>query len=160
MGSVEINGKTDVLRLQAQKPLMIAVHGQPGMQAEAKILGGVVEASLQRHFKGVADLNPDAQKPLTIVIKPGSPDEKFDASKIGDMVETYGVVSAQISLPETTSVFKSVRCEVPQTKPLSYIPLITEVVYNFGRILETSYGWTEEKFTGAAPGAISPICKF
>ena len=41
---------------------------------------------------------------------------------------------------------------------LSYQILIGEVVAQFGRTLATSYGWSEAKFTGAAPGAKANIC--
>ena len=156
-GNVVINSKTDVLMAKIDKPLVVHVQGRLGDQSQASILGGVVEASLARHISAVADLNPDTTRPLTIVIAhkfTGS----FDPKTLGDMVSAYGVVAVEMSLPQGSGAFKQVRCDVPQSSPISYKPLITEVVYNFGRVLETSYGWTAQNFTGAAPGAIRPIC--
>jgi len=155
--NISINDKADVLSMELKQPLNIAVHGQPGRRVTATLTGGIVAASLARHMSTLVNLNPDKANTLTmdIALKAGT---GFDPNQIGSMVSAYGKVSAQLMLPDSSSPYKTLTCMVPQQPALSYQILIGEVVAQLGRTLETSYGWSEAKFTGAAPGAKANIC--
>ena len=157
LGDISINGKTDVLSVQIQKPVEVSVEGDI-MKSTAKVATGVITGSLARHMKFLADLGAEPTKQLTIAVTRPRSFEAFDPKKLGDMVGVSGVVSAQLTEPSASSIFKTVRCEVAADEPIGYKPLITEVVDNFGRVLEQSYGWTEDKFTGNAPGVVAKIC--
>ncbi len=157
-GNITINGKSDKLTAALSQATTINVHGSLGSAVTATVNGGASSFSLARHMSSVINLNPDANDPLTIVVALPPFGVTFNPNNLGKMVSAYGAVSAQMTEPAGTAVFKTLSCAVPKTAPVSYQTLVGETVANYGRILETSYGWSDSQFTGNPPGAQAKIC--